>query len=579
MNSGFLATPVMSVDQRREAIAARNPIWSPRALHHHLSDAVCRWPDRPLVMTNNVIWTYSEVMRRSEEFAGGLHKLGLGFGDRVALVLANYPDFVPIVYAIWRLGASVIPINFNFKGEELVYVLGQSKAKMLITMTAFRCNRYAEELDRVAPGWTQACSERLPELKTVVLHGERFPGVLHVDDVIALASDLPLPADVSRADNTAVIMYTSGTTGLPKGVIQTHDGLARAAYAGVYHQAAEDGRRTVFSLPFFHGFGLVLGLLEAPFVGGAVIPLTIFDVKSLLASIEQHRATYLMLVPTMSVALIEHNDLDQYDISSLRTVISGAAPSPVHIWQRIRERLDVEEVFTAYGMTELSTAVTRTRPQDPVEVLSTTVGEPMRAGIATGGGCGDRLVEYKTIDPRTLADLARGAEGELCARGPTTTLGYFEKPLETRELMLPGGWIRSGDLGRVRDDGYLELTGRSKELYKSGGELVSPREVEEILGGHASVSQVYVVGLPDDRWGEIGCAWIVRRPKTSVDVVELTDYARPYLAGFKLPKRIFFLGPDELPLTANGKVQKFRLIELAKERLRQFPGAGLTSLA
>lgn len=569
-----------SVAQRRAAIAARNPVWAAKALHHHLQDATARWPDRPLVITNDVYWSYGEVTRRCEAFARGFHQLGLRAGDRVALILANYPEFAPIVYAIWRLGASVIPVNCNLKGNELVYVLEQSRARMLITMSEFRNNRYAEELDRAAPGWTEARSEQLPELQTVILHGEHRHEVLHVEDVPSLAPAGPLPADVARAEDPAIIMYTSGTTGLPKGVIQTHDGLARAAYSGAYHQAAEEGRRTVFSLPFFHGFGLVLGLLEAPFVGGAVIPLLNFDVKVLLSAIERHRATYLMLVPTMSIALIEHPELGRYDLSSLRSVISGSAPSPIHVWQCLKERLGVDELFTAYGMTELSSAVTRTRPEDSIETLCTTVGSPMLAGVAAGEQTHDRLVQYKTIDPRTLADLPLGTEGELCARGPTATPGYFEKAQETRELLLPGGWVRSGDLGRIMDDGYLELTGRSKELYKSGAELVAPREVEEVLSAYAEVSQVYVVGLPDERWGEIGCAWIVWAPGASKDASGLIDHARRHLAGFKLPKRVFFIDAVDLPLTATGKVQKFRLAQMAIEAMRRAPDAGqIASLA
>jgi fatty-acyl-CoA synthase len=218
-------------------------------------------------------------------------------------------------------------------------------------------------------------------------------------------------------------------------------------------------------------------------------------------------------------------------------------------------------------MTELTSATTFTTPDDPLERVATTVGRPLNAGVAGIDRLDGIVAEYKTIDPLTGTDLPAGAEGELCARGPIATRGYYAKPRETAELLMPDGWVRSGDLGRVRHDGYIELTGRSKELYKSGGELVSPKEIEELLTAHAAVAQAYVVGVPDERWGEIGCAWIVRAPGAEVDAAELIDLGRQHLARFKVPKHVFFLDAVELPTTATGKVQKFQLVGMAKARL------------
>jgi fatty-acyl-CoA synthase len=325
------------------------------------------------------------------------------------------------------------------------------------------------------------------------------------------------------------------------------------------------------ALPLYHAFALVQGLIAAIFVGGAIIPQLTFDAAQTLAGIQRHRASYMMLVPTMGVALVEHPDIDQYDLSSLIAVLMGAAPTPVWVWQAMKDRLGLTEVFTGYGMTELTSATTFTAPDDALEMVARTVGRPLDAGVAGIDRLGGMVAEYKTIDPLTGADLPPGAEGEFCARGPIATSGYYAKPKETADLLLSDGWVRSGDLGRIRADGYLELTGRSKELYKSGGELVAPKEIEDLLTAHDAVAQAYVVGVPDDRWGEIGCAWIVRAPGASLDDAEVIALAKERLARFKVPKHVFFLEAPELPTTATGKVQKFQLIEMAKERRRAGP--------
>jgi fatty-acyl-CoA synthase len=270
----------------------------------------------------------------------------------------------------------------------------------------------------------------------------------------------------------------------------------------------------------------------------------------------------------MSVALIEHPDIGRYDLSSLFAVLAGAAPTPVRVWRALKDRLGVKEVFTGYGMTEVGAATTVTAPNDDLSMVAQTVGRPMDAGVAGIPELGGLIAEYKTVDPLTGEDLPIGSVGELCSRGPTSTTGYFAKPDETAKLLLPGGWVRSGDLGRVRPDGYLELTGRSKELYKSGGELVSPKEVEDLLTSHPAVAQAFAVGVPDDRWGEIGCAWIVLSPGACATSEELIGLARDRLARFKVPKHVLFIEAAELPTTPTGKVQKFRLVDMAKQRLQ-----------
>jgi fatty-acyl-CoA synthase len=270
----------------------------------------------------------------------------------------------------------------------------------------------------------------------------------------------------------------------------------------------------------------------------------------------------------MSVAILEHPTRQDFDLSSMRSVLAAAAPTPVWVWQQLRDLLNVDEVCTGYGMTETTASTTLTCPGDPLDVVNGTVGRPKIAGRAGLERFGGAAVEYATVDPFTGSLLPPGEEGELVARGPTTTPGYFANAVETEKLLLPDGWVRSGDLGRIRADGYLELTGRSKELYKSGGELVAPKEVEAVLVEHEAVAQAYVVGLPDDRWGEIGCAWLVLNPgAVEPTAAEVVEWCRPRLAKFKLPRHVMFLAADALPTTPTGKVQKFRLVAMAQELL------------
>lgn len=560
------------LDQRREALTARFPAWVPASLDGFLDRCAAEFGERPLVITDDRTATYDDVVAWSHRLADGLVALGVQPGERVGLLLANYLEFVPLKFAIARAGAVAIPFNYLYRQDELGYVLAQSRCDALITMTGFAGLDHLGMLDAIAPGWEAGRSEALPALRAVVLFptdGRSRPGVPGVADLDELGRQHPggsrgrTPAPDSDGD----ILYTSGTTGSPKGVVVTHDAVQRTGFGSALTRAFEDGRRILFSLPCYHMFGYVEGLVAAMMVGGAIVPQTAFDPGAYLTGIERHRATDILCVPTMTVALLEHLERlahERPDLSSLRALLSGAAPAPTWVWERARRELGVREIVTGYGMTECGGAMTLTLPEDPLEVHSATVGRVKLAGVAGLARRAGALAEYKTVDPTTGAALPEGAEGELASRGPTHMRGFFDKPEETARTLVDG-WVRSGDLGRVREDGYLQLTGRSKELYKSGGELVMPKEVEELLGQHPGVSQAYVVGVPDERWGEVGCAWVVREPGATVDADELLAACREKLARFKVPRQVRFVDASELPTTPTGKVQKFVLVRRAAE--------------
>lgn len=557
----------MTIDARRSLLREALPAWTPQTLDGWLDDCAQRWPDRPFVITDEVTWTYAEVAQRSRELADGLASLGVRRGGRVGLLLANFADFVPLKFAIARSGATAIPFNFLYRTEELAYVLEQSGCQVLVTMTGFMGLDHLSMLDAIQPGWESHRPDRaLRDVFTLSTDGRTRPGARTVEDLRALGLANPgasaeaghLPADPGD------MLYTSGSTGSPKGVVVTHDAVLRTAYASALTRAYEDGRRILFSLPCYHMFGYVEGILSVMYVGGAVVLLPSFSAEAYLSGIERHRATDILCVPTMAVALVEFEKRSDYDLSSLNAVLCGSAPAPVWLWKQVEEEFGVSEIVTGYGMTECGGAMTLTLPEDPLELTSTTVGRPKLAGAAAVPGTDD-LVVYRTADPATGQLLPPGEVGELVSTGPTIMLGYHGKPEETYAA-LRGEWLYSGDLGLVRPDGYLVLTGRSKEVYKSGGELVMPKEVEEVLGGHPGVSQVYAIGLVDERWGEIGCAVVVRTPGAALDEAGLIAWSKDRLARFKVPRRVLFLEPGDLPTTPTGKVQKFKLVELAGAR-------------
>lgn len=549
-----------TITHRRDAIAGRHPRWQWSNLHGYLDWSLGDFGDRPLVITDDMILTYDEVAAVSRRLAGGLGSRGIIKGERVGLVMANDPVIVPLLFAIWRAGAIAVPLNTLYRPDEIEFTVREAGCALLIAMSSFGSRDISGELDEALPGWREGKCPALPELRGGLIFDRTNPQQFFDD----LTDPGAVPAECGlRGEDSAIIMFTSGTTGSPKGVDITHDNLLRASYAGAYHQAFEDGRRAVFSLPLYHGFGLVVGLLSGMIVGGAIIPLLRFDPDAILTAIGRHRANYLMGVPTMTIALLEQAKRGQYDLSSLTAIHSAAAPTPSWVWVEAQKTFGCEDIITSYGQTEVTATVICTVPGDSIEVVSQTQGRIVEAGIAGLPDQEGRIAEFKTIDPETGADLPWGSPGELCCRSPMNSKGYFRNPQATAELFLSGGWIRMGDLGQFREDGNLFLTGRSKELYKSRGELVSPKELEQILTAHEGIAQAFLIGMPDDRYGECGCAWIVRAEGSALTASEIKDYLRSRIAAYKMPRDIWFTTDDALPKTGTGKVQKARLREQA----------------
>jgi fatty-acyl-CoA synthase len=544
------------VAQRREAIEQRHPSWVPMTLDTYFAQAAERFADRLLILTDDVTKRYAEVNREATRIAQMLRDRGVQPGDRVAMLMANYPIAVSLLFGIWRAGATAVPLNTLYRAEELGFVLGQSLPRLVIAMTRFQKRDFASELPPLLR----------PDVDLLLYDAQSA----ETSDLVAAIDAVTTIDEATTADPTrhpAVIMYTSGTTGSPKGVMLSHDNLLRAAYAGAHHQAFDDGRRAIFSLPLYHGFGLVVGLLSGIVVGGSIVPLLRFDPRAMLAGIARHRATYLMGVPTMTVAMLEVAEHEPFDLSSLTAIHSAAAPTPSWVWQRIQAVFGCGEIFTSYGQTEATATIICTQPGDPLEVVATTQGIVVKGGVAGIPERGGDIAEFRIVDPETGADSPPGTPGEIWTRGPMNSLGYLDRPADTAALFAEGGWLRTGDRGYFRDDGNLLLTGRTKELFKSRGELVSPKEIEEVITTHAGIREAYVIGMPDDRYGECGCAWLVSADPVAPSAAEVIAYLAERLPRYKMPRDIWFIDGAELPKTGTGKVQKNLLKERAERLL------------
>jgi fatty-acyl-CoA synthase len=514
----------------------------------NLAATVARYPDGEALVVpyQGVRLTYTEFAAAVDRVAKGLLALGLNPGDRIGIWSPNNAEWVLVQYATARIGAILVNINPAYRTSELEYALNQSGCRFLISAPEFLTSNYREMVAEVAP--------KVPSLeRTLFLESDDWDELLAGGETVPQSCLEEIAAGL-KPDDPINIQYTSGTTGFPKGATLSHVNILNNGFfvGEMCRYTADD--KVCIPVPFYHCFGMVLGNLACTTHGATiVVPGARFLPDAVLQTVSQERCTSLYGVPTMFIAALEHPEVDQYDLSTLRTGIMAGSPCPVEVMKRVISDFNMTEVTIAYGMTETSPVSTQTAPDDDIERRVATVGRI------------HPHVKVKIVDPESGRTLERGESGELCTAGYSVMLGYWNDLERTAEAIDADGWMHTGDLATMDDDGYVNIVGRIKDMIIRGGENVYPREIEEFLYAHPDVVDAQVIGVPDVKFGEEIMAWVVRREGAELTGEELTDYCRGKIAHFKVPRHIKFV--DEFPMTVTGKVQKFRMRESAIEDL------------
>lgn len=564
-----------SATQRRNALDSEYPIWPRLTIPQHFRVQSEKYPQRELLISPDKTLTYKEFWSRVEEISKALIALGVRRRDHVAVLMANEPEYVCVKMAIAAVGAVAIPLNTMLREEELSYMLGQSKSKWMFVHQNAAGIDHEKAIAKLLYD-SQTSSTPITLEQVVVVAPEEnpvLPGFLSYSDFLRDGHQIEHQMFETRfglslyPDEVCDIIYTSGTTGLPKGVMLTHDMLLRCGFSSALSRAFENGRRVFTPLPLYHVFAYVEGLLGSSFVGGSLIMVPSFRPAQSLSMISDHNANDMLCVPSMLLAMVNELDRSQYSLDSLYAVMCAAAPAPVPLWQQAVEKLGLREICTGYGGTEVSAATVHTEVGDSIELITTKVGRLKPGGSSGLKEFGGHNVQYKVVDPNTGEGLPEHEIGELAVRGNFVTHGYFDKPIETAEVIDKDGWFRTGDLGRIDENGYLEFLGRSKELFKVSGENVSPKEIEEVISKMQQINQVYVVGVPFQPTQEIGAAFIELKDGESLSKRQVAEWCGSHLAKFKVPRYVWFVERDYWPMTGTGKIQKFELRRLAVERI------------
>ncbi|GAA0591400.1 AMP-binding protein [Virgibacillus siamensis] len=566
----------LPIEERRAALEQRFPEWPRHTVAEHFSVMCQQYADRPFIYIEDEKVTYKEVWAEACRYAKSFLNLGVKRREHIAVLMENDKVYPSLMIAASMVGAVFIPINTMLSRDELGYILRQSDSRYLFIHDRIKGNdtvgivkdllddsafRDASVLEHVVcmPTSKNSGDSRFMEWREYYAGGE---GIL----------DAELEARYNASlypDEVAQIMYTSGSTGKPKGVMLTHDHLLRCSYSTCLSRAIEDGRVTFAPLPFYHCFAIVEGILAMSFVGGSLISASRFSPLSALEKMEAYQANDFLCVPSMLVPLLNEPRRSAFDLSHLFAIWCGAAPAPVHVWENAVKTLGLTEILTGYGQTEVTSSGVTTEVSDPIERIATRVGRPKLAGAAGLPEFNGSTVQYKTRDPETGEDLQPGSVGALVIRGCTVTKGYYHKPDETAKAIDKDGWLHTGDVGRIDENGYIELLGRTSDLYKVSGELVAPREVEEVIAEHPAVNQVFIVGVADRVTTEAGAAFVELKSGESCMRRDIIDWCSSRVARFKVPRYVWFIPASDWPLTSTSKVQKFRLKEMAEERLER----------
>ncbi|GLW34293.1 AMP-binding protein [Actinoplanes regularis] len=513
----------------------------------NLDRTAAAYPDREALVDvpSGRRWTYARLRADSDILALGLLGLGLTKGDRVGIWAPNLPEWTLLQYATAKIGVILVNINPAYRTHELKFVLNQAGITVLVSASSFKTSNYEQMIDEVRGD--------CPQLRSVVVIGSaRWERLSTCDGDQAL---LARAQAVLSPDDPINIQYTSGTTGFPKGATLSHHSILNNGYfvGRLCGYSVED--RVCIPVPFYHCFGMVMGNLACTATGCTmVIPAQGFDAEATLRAVAQERCTSLYGVPTMFIAELHHPEFDSYDLSSLRTGIMAGAPCPVEVLKQVIDRMGMTEVTICYGMTETSPVSTQTR-----------VDDSLRRRVSTVGRVHPHL-EVKIIDPDTGLTVPRGEPGELCTRGYSVMLGYWGEPDRTAEAIDSARWMHTGDLAVMDDDGYVNITGRIKDMVIRGGENIYPREIEEFLHTHPDIVDAQVIGVPDVTYGEELCVWVVLRDGAEeLTAAKVREFTAGRLAHYKIPRYVVVV--DAFPMTVTGKVRKVEMREKSIELL------------
>lgn len=534
-----------------------------------LDRTISRYPDNDAVVyyDRDFRLTYREFGELVDRLAKGLMALGVQKGEKVAVWATNVPYWVALQFATAKIGAILITVNTLYKIAELAYLVGQSECENIFIIDGYRDTDYVQTVYELVPelktqqrGYLK--SAKFPHLKRVLFLGhEKHRGMYSLFELLSLdnmVSDEEYRARQAELDPHDVVnmQYTSGTTGFPKGVMLTHYNVGNNGYWIGANQNLGPRDRVCLPVPLFHCFGCVLGVLAAVNHCSTMVFVESFDPVMVMASIEAERCTAVYGVPTMFIAMLQHKLFPKFDFSTLRTGIMAGSPCPITAMEAVMDKMNMKEITICYGLTEASPVMAQTTVHDSVQKRVETVGKAMPE------------IELSIQDPETRKPLPTGVIGEVCCRGYNIMKGYYNMPEATTEVIDADGWLHSGDLGKLDEDEYLHITGRHKDMIIRGGENVYPREVEEFIYKMDGIQDVQVVGVASKKYGEEVGAFIILKKGYSFSEEDVRDFCRGKISRYKIPKYIVFT--DHFPLTASGKIQKFKLREIAAE---MFPDA------
>jgi len=527
-----------------------------------------RFPDTDAVVSvhQGIRWTYGDLLAQVNSIARGLMALGVEKGDRVGIWAMNYAEWIVVQFATAKIGAIMVNINPAYRTYELEYVLKQAEIQTLIIQGRFKTSDYVGMFYEACPEARESRpgrlnSEKFPFLKNIVFIGDvPYNGLYTWPDLMKKGEKISMDELVAREeildfDDAINIQYTSGTTGFPKGVVLTHHSVLNNGYIIGEGMNFSEKDRLCIPVPFYHCFGMVLSNLACMTHGATmVLPSPAFNAEAVLKTVEQERCTALHGVPTMFIAELAHPDFPKYSMGTLRTGIMAGSPCPVEVMKEVNRKMNMSEIVIVYGQTETSPGVTMTTTRDPLDRRVSTVGRVFPH------------TELKIVDPKSGRIMPRGEIGEICARGYCVMKCYYNNPSATHATLDPNGWNHTGDLGTMDHDGYVKIVGRLKDMVIRGGENIYPREIEEFLHHHPKIADVYIIGVPDARYGEELMAWVMVKEGETLTGEEVREFCQGRIAHYKIPRYVKFV--TGFPMSVTGKIQKFLMREISIRELK-----------